>query len=134
MEKNDKRDVRKPFRVGDRLRSFSAAFKGIAMVIRYEDNARIHLAVLTAVIIAGFFFRITVHEWIAIVIVSGLVLMSECFNTAIENLSDMITTEKNENIRKAKDAAAAGVLISAAAALITGIIIFFPAVMRLIRS
>ena len=49
----------------------------------------------------------------AILFVSGLVFVSECFNTAVEYLSDQITDEENENIRKAKDVAAAGVLISA---------------------
>jgi diacylglycerol kinase len=59
--------------------------------------------------------------------------VSECFNSAIEYLSDQITVEENDNIRRAKDVAAAGVLISAVISVATGIIIFLPEIFSLIR-
>ena len=82
--------------------------------------------------VAGILFKISAADWLAIVLVSGLVFASECFNTAIECLSDMITGELNENIRRAKDVAAAGVLIAAAVSVITGIIIFIPEIIKLL--
>jgi len=121
------------FSVNERLKSFRHAFRGIATLVRFEQNAWIHMTLLVIVIVAGLLFKISLTDWIAIIVVSGLVLASECFNTSIEYLSDTITTQTNENIMKAKDVAAAGVMISALAALITGLIIFIPEILKLLR-
>ena len=96
--------------------------------MKFEHNSRIHLAALVAVILAGFFLRISVIDWMAIIIVSGLVFVSECFNSAVEYVSDVVANEYNEKIKMAKDVAAAGVLISAIIAGIIGVIVFIPAI------
>lgn len=124
---------KKKFSLIARLKSFRDGFHGIVTLLKYEHNARIHLFIFIIVIIAGILMDIAGTDWLAILIVSGLVFMSECFNTAVEYLSDQITGEVNENIRKAKDVAAAGVLISAIISVITGTIIFVPELIRLIR-
>jgi diacylglycerol kinase (ATP) len=134
MSKSDRKDRKKSFSVNARLKSFRDAINGFGTLLMYEHNARIHLAVLVIVIIAGILLRISRADWLAIMFVSGLVIISECFNTAVEYLSDLITDEQNENIRKAKDVAAAGVLISAAISVITGLIIFIPELLRLIMK
>jgi diacylglycerol kinase (ATP) len=133
MNKNDMEYQKKKFSLIERLTSFRDAFHGIGTLLKYEHNARIHLFIFVIVIIAGILLRIPGTEWLAIFFVSGLVFMSECFNTAVEYLSDLITDEENENIRKAKDVAAAGVLISAAISAVTGLIIFVPEILRFIR-
>ena len=122
----------KKFSVADRLKSFRYAFNGILDLIRYGHNFRIHIAILMTVIAAGIILRISVTEWMAIVFVSALVLVSEGFNTSLEHLSDAISTESNEKLRRAKDVAAAAVLISALAAVITGLLIFVPELIELI--
>lgn len=131
MDRSDKYGKHRSFSTAERLESFRDAFRGIASLLRFEHNARIHLAILLIVILAGFLLRISVTDWMAILCVSGLVLVSECFNTAIENLSDLITDQPNEYIRRAKDVAAAGVLISAIISVAAGLLIFIPAVIRL---
>lgn len=134
MDKSDKRVHTRSFNTADRLKSFRYAFRGIVALLIHEHNARIHLFILIIVIIAGLLFRITETDWMAILFVTGLVFITECFNTAVEYLSDQITAEENENIRRAKDVAAAGVLISALISAVTGIIIFLPEIFRLIRG
>lgn len=129
MEQSGKEE--KPFRIKDRLKSFTHAFSGIGVLIKQEHNARIHLIILILVIIAGFVFKISTSGWLAIVFAAGLVFASECFNTAIENLSDVVSPEKNEKIKIAKDLAAAGVLISAIISVVVGIIIFLPAILEI---
>ena len=124
----------KPFRLKDRLKSFTHAFSGIGVLIKQEHNARIHLVILILVIIAGIVLKITATGWIAIVFAAGLVFASECFNTAIENLSDVVSPEKNEKIKIAKDVAAAGVLISAIISVVVGIIVFLPAILEITRK
>jgi diacylglycerol kinase len=130
MSRTDKEYPKKNFNLNARLKSFSDAFRGTGTLLRYEHNSRIHLFILVIVIIAGIFLQISGADWMAILFVSGLVFVTECFNTAIEYLSDLITDMHNENIRKAKDVAAAGVLISAIISVITGLIIFIPEIIR----
>ena len=132
MSRKDRDHQKRKFSFIERLESFRHAFHGIVTLLRYEHNARIHLFILVIVIIAGFLFRISGTEWMAILFVTGLVFASECFNTSVEYLSDLITGEQDENIRKAKDIAAAGVLISAAISVVTGLIIFIPEILKLI--
>ena len=119
-------DRDKKFSLFERLRSFRYAFNGIIDLIRYEHNFRIHLFVLLTVILAGVIFRISLTEWMAILFVSALVLISESFNSSLEHLSDAVSPGTNEKIRRAKDVAAAAVLISVIAAILTGLIIFIP--------
>jgi diacylglycerol kinase (ATP) len=119
------------FSLKERAKSFRAALNGIRLLVNNEHNARIHLFILVLVIIAGFLLKISASEWLALAILSGLVLAGECFNSAVEYLSDRISHEYDEEIRKAKDMAAAGVLISAFAAVVAGLIIFIPAILRL---
>jgi diacylglycerol kinase len=67
----------------------------------------------------GFVFRISTTEWIAICIVIGLVFAMEAINTAIETLADYACNKQiDSRIAKAKDLAAAGVLMAAIAALV----------------
>ena len=133
MSRADSDLKKRNFSLVDRLKSFRAAFHGTGTLLKYEHNARIHLVILVIVIIAGILFRISGSEWLAILFVTGLVFASECFNTAVEYLADLITDEQNDNIRKAKDVAAAGVLISAVIAVITGLIIFIPEIIKLLN-
>jgi diacylglycerol kinase (ATP) len=134
MDKSDKKFHGGSFNLADRLKSVRYAVRGIIVLFKHEHNARIHLFILLVVITAGLLLRIQGSNWLAILFVTGLVFVSECFNTALEYLADQITEEENENIRRAKDVAAAGVLISAAISVVTGIIIFLPEIFRLIRK
>ena len=109
-----------------RLESFGHAFNGIGVMLKEEHNSRIHLLAAFLVIIAGFYFDISTTEWFAIVISIGIVFTAEAFNSSLENVADFISPEKHEQIKKVKDLAAAGVLMSALAALAIGLIIFLP--------
>jgi len=128
-----KNSENRQFSFKDRMKSFANAFSGIALMVKGEHNFRIHIFVLLLVVICGFLLTLSPAEWILIVIVSGMVIAAECFNTAIEYLSDEVTAEFSEKIRKVKDISAAGVLFSAAAAVITGLIIFIPRILLIFR-
>ena len=51
-----------------RIQSFGYAGRGVWLVISKEANMKIHLAVAVLVVMAGFFFQISVAEWIACII------------------------------------------------------------------
>jgi diacylglycerol kinase len=133
MEASAKDDTGK-FTVRNFIGSFRNAFCGIFILLKSENNARVHVIILLLVIIAGLVLKISPAHWIAVSLAAGLVLASECLNTAIEYLGDVILPEYDPRIKKAKDVAAAGVLISAIAAVITGLIIFIPAIIRFFNA
>jgi diacylglycerol kinase len=76
------------------------------------------------VVLAGFYFSITISEWLIILSISALVLTLEALNSAIEKVCDLYSTETDSRIKLIKDIAAGAVLISAIFAAIIGIIVF----------
>lgn len=121
------------FSLSKRLKSFSHAFNGLKILIKEEHNARIHMFATIVVVMAGFVFKISVNEWFAVLFAIGFVMTVEIINTAIENMADIVSPEKDKRIKKIKDLSAAAVLISALTALVIGLIIFIPKLLDLIR-
>ena len=119
------------FSIKKRLHSFKYAFNGLKILIKEEHNARIHIVATVLVIISGLIFKISHLEWIAVIFAIGLVLAAEILNTSIENLADFVSPDKHNRIRKVKDLAAAGVFVSAIAALLVGLFIFLPKILQL---
>lgn len=118
--------ARSNFSWKDRIRSFSYAFNGLKIVWQEEHNFRIHLIAAVVAIVLSYLLRISPYEWLAIIFSIGFVLVSELLNTALENLADFICQEKNPNIKRIKDIAAAAVMLSSITALLIGLIIFIP--------
>jgi diacylglycerol kinase (ATP) len=114
------------FSIQKRMLSFSFAWAGIKQLLRSEHNTRIHLAATVLVIIAAIYFRLSPVENCAIILAIGLVWITEAFNTCVEKMMDFISTERRSEIKLIKDVAAAGVLIAAIIAFLTGLIIFLP--------
>lgn len=114
------------FTLKKRLKSFRYAFNGVFLLLRYEHNAWIHTSVAVCVIVAGNFIGLSSTEWLFIVVAIGTVLAAEAINSSIEALSDLVSPEYNEAIKRTKDLAAGAVLILSIAAAITGLIIFLP--------
>ncbi len=105
-------------------RSFTYAFRGIYLVVRFENNTRIHLFATIVVVLMGIFFRLNTTEWALILIQIGLVWAAEIFNTALEKLVDLVSPEFNPKAGAIKDIAAGAVLITSIMALAVGILVF----------
>lgn len=116
----------KQFSIPPRLKSFKYAFNGLKVLIKEEHNSRIHLIVAIFVIAAGFIFKIEALEWICLIFAIGFVLVAEIINSAIENICDFVSFERNDSIKKIKDLSASAVLVSAFVAVAIGLIIFIP--------
>ena len=86
---------------------------------------------MTLVIIAGIVFKITFVEWGVCFVLFALVLSLELMNTALENVVDLVTEEKKQKAKIAKDAAAGAVLVAAIFSVIIGISIFLPRLLSL---
>jgi diacylglycerol kinase len=105
------------------LGSFRHAFEGMWYVVRTQRNARIHLSVAAMVIILGAWVGLSRVEWAILVLAIGMVLATEWFNTVAESAIDLVTAEYHPLAKVAKDAAAAGVLLTALIAVVVGVLI-----------
>ncbi len=105
------------------LRGFVYAGRGFVTAL-YERNFRFHLCAAAFVIfVAASFYELSKAEWAVLILTIGAVIAFESINTAIEHLANEVTREKNENIKRCKDCAAAAVLIAAIAAVAVGIVL-----------
>lgn len=106
--------------------SFKYAFEGILQAYVGEQNLKIHTVIAILVIIFGFILKISYTEWLVCLVLIGLVLMAEFFNTSIEYLVDLVSPEIHPLAKATKDTASAGVLMMAIISAIIGLIIFIP--------
>jgi diacylglycerol kinase (ATP) len=111
-------------------KSFHYAFQGIHYAFRSQQNVRIHFLVGVLVILAALFFQVNPFEMGILAIVILLVIAVEMVNTAIEKMVDLIISEHHNDAKIAKDVASGMVLITVIGAIIVGILIFTPYIMR----
>ena len=108
--------------------SFRVALVGIEHAAG-ERNMRIQIFLMLCVITAGFYFRVAIWEWCLITLSIGLVLSAELFNTAIEELADVVRDQNHlsrEATRLTRDIAAGAVLLASISSLVIGLLIFMP--------
>ncbi|MFT7380649.1 MAG: diacylglycerol kinase [Roseivirga sp.] len=118
--------MQKPFSIKARIKSFRFAIDGLKHVIHNEHNFRIHLFAALVVIALGFYLQITTTDWLWLIAAIGFVMVTEILNSAIENLVDLISPQKQKKAGLIKDMAAAAVLIASITAAIIGVLIFYP--------
>ncbi|MGE5455750.1 MAG: diacylglycerol kinase [Ignavibacteriales bacterium] len=112
--------------------SLNNSVAGIKYALRYEQNMVVIFWAGIISVIAGLLLEISLSEWIAIVIMIGLVAATELINTAIEAVVDLTTTKQHPFAKIAKDSSSAAVLVFTIVAFITGLIIFIPKILELI--
>ena len=110
------------------LDSFNYAIQGIISAFISERNLKIHVIVMLLVIAFGFILNINVEEWIICIILFGMVIAGEIFNTAIEVVVDLAMPNLDPKAKLAKDLSAGAVLVLTITAVIIGFIIFLPKV------
>lgn len=105
---------------------FKVALTGIHVAYQEEKNSRFDLVMAFLVIIMGFVFHVQYLEWCLLLLCIGMVLTAEMFNTAIENVVDMICMDYHPMAKKVKDIASGAVLIICIVSAIIGLAIFVP--------
>lgn len=133
--------IKEEFKSRNIFNSFKYALTGITKSISQERNLKIQLIIMITVIILGLYLSISVYEWIICIVLFGLVLGAEIFNTAIENTVDFIQKNRNdnpwnldENAKLAKDASAGAVLVVSITSSLIGLMIFIPKIMMNLYS
>lgn len=114
-------------------RSFLYAGNGIKYCFKHELNFRIDLLATIVVIVMGFFFNISITEWLFVIGCCMLVLAMEMLNTALEKICNIISEEFHPLIKFVKDVAAGAVLVCAIGSALIGALIFIPKIIHQIK-
>lgn len=89
------------------------SLQGFMEVLKHETSFKIEIFFFIFFLIIIPFFPVSfISKWI-LALSMFIILIAEMFNSSIERLTDLVTNEYSELAKHAKDAAAAGVMLSA---------------------
>ena len=108
------------------IRSFNYALQGLWAALENELNIFIQLFIGIVGLALGLYFRINYLEWTVGILTFAFVFSLELINIAIEEIVDSFTSNVHPGAKRAKDVAAAAVLVAFIAEIIIGVIIFLP--------
>ena len=123
-----------PIQFQNLIKAFGHALDGWKRGIK-ERNLKIHLVATFFVLLASFLLKISIIEFIIILILIALVISAELFNTAIEDVCNTITASLKLQYGETtipRDVAAGAVLVVASIAALVGLIIFIPRLLTLL--
>jgi diacylglycerol kinase len=112
------------------VKSFGHAIAGLIHALRHNQNLRIHFFAATIVSVLAVLLQINPFEKGILGLTILLVISAEMINTSIEEMVDLITTEHRQQAKIAKDVAAGMVLVTSIGAVVVGILIFSPYIIR----
>jgi diacylglycerol kinase (ATP) len=116
--------MNKSFSIKSRFQSFVNAFSGLFDMLTTEPNAWIHAAVTVLVLSLAWWLRVDQEGFALTIVAVVAVWVAEAFNTVLELMVDMVTSEKySRAAKRARDIAAAAVLISTIGAIVIGVVI-----------
>ncbi|WMJ74025.1 diacylglycerol kinase family protein [Cytophagaceae bacterium ABcell3] len=115
------------------IKSFRYAFQGLWIMIKMENNVRVHLTATIFVLLLGLSLKLSSGEWLWISLSIFSVWLAEAFNTAMEKLVDLVSPEKNALAGLIKDVAAAGVLLAALFSVTVALLVFTPYIMAFLN-
>lgn len=116
------------------IKSFKYAAKGLRYVLNSERNARIHMGSAIIALAASIILKISLEQWLFVVISIAMVFFAEIVNTAVEKTLDLISQENNQLVKLIKDMTAAGVLVCAMASVIVAIVVFIPRIVVIFQN
>lgn len=112
-----------------RFKSMGFALKGALKLLTTEHSVMVQASIGVLMVVAGFYFEISMTEWMLQTLAIGLVLGVEGLNTAVEKIADFIHPEFHEKIGFIKDIAAGAVFFAAMTAIAIGLMIYLPKVL-----
>jgi len=116
------------------LSSVRFALNGIFYALRTERNVQVWLGILVITFLTGYWLEISKTEFLFVMVWMFGIGMSEYLNTAIEKLSDRVTKEHDEQIKRVKDISAGATFIISTGAFITCMVIFIPKIIKVISN
>jgi diacylglycerol kinase (ATP) len=114
--------------------AFRCAAAGLVATLQQQKNARIHLAFAALAVVLGIVLRIDLQGWLAIVLCVMLVFGIECVNTALETVVDLVSPGYHDLAKRAKDCAAAAVLVVSIGSLVVAALVYGSALYGLLLA
>lgn len=106
--------------------SFRNALAGLGFVLSSQPNFKIHLTLATIAVLLGFWLNLSFLEMTVLLLVIFLALSMEMVNTAMESITDLVTSEWRESAKIAKDVSAGMMLLTAMGATLIGLLLLGP--------
>lgn len=131
MESKDKRIYKKKKRTF--IDSVKNCLDGINYTITHENNFKREMILGIIAVILSAVLKISILEWVIVLLLINFVLVCELINTALEKAVDLYTKEFNQTAKIVKDVAGATVLVMCIFSAIIGAIIFIPKILVLIK-
>lgn len=97
------------------------AWSGLRLALHRERSVRTHAIALIALGGALIVLQPAMMWWALLGLASGLVVVAELFNSALETLADRVHPDRHPEIAAAKDIAAGAVLVAVVLALGVGV-------------
>lgn len=116
------------------FRSLMFATVGVKQFFSRDRNGKIQTVIGITAIILGFTVSLSSFQWLLVLFCIGLVISLEMINSAIEKYCDLVTTDFHPGIKIIKDVAAGAVLVASLMSLVIGLIIFIPALVKLLNQ
>jgi len=116
------------------LDSVKNCLDGISYTIIHENNFKREMIIGILAVILSLILKISIIEWVIVVLLINFVLVCELINTALEKTVDLYTKEYNETAKIVKDVAGAAVFVMCIFSAIIGIIIFLPKIITFISG
>lgn len=129
-ESKDKRIYKKKRTFIDSVKN---CLDGINYTITHENNFKREMILGIIAVILSAVLKISILEWVIVLLLINFVLVCELINTALEKAVDLYTKEFNETAKIVKDVAGATVLVMCIFSAIIGAIIFIPKILVLIK-
>ena len=119
---------------GDHKQSLKNALSGLSVSFKNERNLRLMAVIAIFVLLASFFFKISLCEFTVVTWAIFAVMAVEMINTSLEAITDLVKEEWHQKAKKAKDVSSGMVLLAVLGSAAIGGLIFVPRIINLILS
>ena len=114
--------------------SLQNALSGLKWALSTQPNFRVHLLLAAIAIGIGWYVSLNFNEWILLTFTIFWGLSGEMINTAIETLTDLVTTEWRKEAKIAKDVAAGMMFTVALGAIVVACFLLLPKLLSKLMS
>lgn len=124
----------KKFGIKRFIRSFKYSIQGLKYAYLNEQSMFIHAIGTILVVLLGVILKISTMEWFILVSLLCVIAVIELLNTAVEAICDLITLEKNDLVKIAKDSGSASAFLVSIVTFVVSLNIFIPKIITLIGA
>ena len=105
--------------------SFNFAIEGLISALKNEKHMKVHILAAIIIVILAIVINASKVEILIISLSVSFVIITELVNTAVEAIVDLVSPDRHQLAKLAKDVAAGAVLVAAINALCVGYLLFY---------